>query len=405
MNRFFADNDRVRRLIKLSLGIINKKFGKNEILKFSSDIDEVNPMEAITIIESVINASSGMDEKKSNISKILNVLHRGLSGHKWELQSNNFFLKDMRSENSYLKEELSGLKKYMREITGEIKHPDLKKKEMDFLCDKILKLKDMENHYLKKENIFFPYLEKKGGHLNCIPVMWSIHDDIRIAFKIIKGIRVKGEKESGELFSVIGELFFSMYAMIFREELILYPAAIEVFEEYEWENMYNESFDIGFSFIIPPLKRKMRKVTDRGTDESELIDLGTGKMDIHSLKLMLNHLPVDITFVDKNDRVVYFSSPEGRIFTRSKSIIGREVKNCHPPKSVKSVEKILKSFKNGSSTKESFRINYDNKYILIEYFAIRDSDGNYNGTLEVSMDITEINKLKGEKRLLADADS
>jgi len=128
MNRFFADNDRVRRLIKLSLGIINKKFGKNEILKFSSDIDEVNPMEAITIIESVINASSGMDEKKSNISKILNVLHRGLSGHKWELQSNNFFLKDMRSENSYLKEELSGLKKYMREI----KHPDLKKKKDGF---------------------------------------------------------------------------------------------------------------------------------------------------------------------------------------------------------------------------------------------------------------------------------
>jgi DUF438 domain-containing protein len=116
--------------------------------------------------------------------------------------------------------------------------------------------------------------------------------------------------------------------------------------------------------------------------------------------MMLNHLPVDMTFVDEHDEVRYFSTPGHRIFPRSKAIIGRLVENCHPPSSVHIVKELLDAFKAGKKDKESFWIQMGPKFILIQYFAVRDEQGNYRGTLEVSQDISEIRKLEGEKRLM-----
>jgi len=115
---------------------------------------------------------------------------------------------------------------------------------------------------------------------------------------------------------------------------------------------------------------------------------------------MLNHLPVDVTFVDENDKVRYFSTPGDRIFPRSKAIIGRLVENCHPPSSVHIVKELIDSFRKGEKKKESFWIQVGEKLVLIQYFALHDKEGNFHGTLEVSQDITDIRKLEGEKRLM-----
>ena len=104
--------------------------------------------------------------------------------------------------------------------------------------------------------------------------------------------------------------------------------------------------------------------------------------------------------MDENNKVRYFSSPKTRVFPRAKSIIGRDVRNCHPPSSVHIVEEIIEEFRKGNREKASFWINMGEMFVLIQYFAVRDKTGNYCGVVEVSQEINEIRNLEGEQRLL-----
>ena len=398
MESFQSQNKRTERLTDLCLRVIGNQAGKKDIDDLAADINNVEPNEVISIVEVVIKKGKDMDDNKRRLSKVLNIIHKGISNYKWKLPDENLFLKDMMKENSHLKERLNKLKKYMKGINESEGFFSMARSDMNSFLDNVLILKEIEYHYLKKENILFPYLEKHGGHLKCLPVMWSIHDDVRSSLKHIGQLREKGVKDVKTLLKIIGEIFFSMYAMIFREELILYPAASGILEGEEWEMMLNESYEIGFSFITAP-ERKKDKVSIADILVPDLIDTGTGKLSLDILKLILNSLPLDITFVDENDRVVYFSQPKNRIFTRTIGILGREVKNCHPPESIDKVNGIIDSFRNGTSSKESFRIYIKGRYILIEYYALCDNSNRYRGTLEVTSDITDISEYEGEKRL------
>jgi PAS domain S-box-containing protein len=128
--------------------------------------------------------------------------------------------------------------------------------------------------------------------------------------------------------------------------------------------------------------------------------LDTGQLSLDQINIMLKHLPVDISFVDASDELRYYSDTPQRIFTRTPAVIGRKVQNCHPPKSVHVVQKIIDAFRAGEKDSAEFWIELKGRFIHIRYFAMRDKDGNYRGTLEVSQDVTEIRKLHGERRLL-----
>lgn len=130
------------------------------------------------------------------------------------------------------------------------------------------------------------------------------------------------------------------------------------------------------------------------------LNLDTGQLSIEQINIMLKHLPVDISFVDESDELRYYSDTPERIFTRTPGVIGRKVQNCHPPKSVHVVQRILEEFRKGRKQVAEFWIEMKGRFIHIRYFAMRDADGNYRGTLEVSQDVTEIRKLEGERRLL-----
>ena len=133
---------------------------------------------------------------------------------------------------------------------------------------------------------------------------------------------------------------------------------------------------------------------------SDMANLGTGILSTEQIKLIFNHLPVDITFVDEHNKVKYFSSPTKRIFPRTVAIIGRDVSNCHPKESVHVVEEIVDSFRNGEKSQADFWIKMRGEFILIQYFAVRDAQGDYRGVIEVSQEVSEIRALEGEKRLL-----
>ena len=155
--------------------------------------------------------------------------------------------------------------------------------------------------------------------------------------------------------------------------------------------------ELGLPYIQP---ENIKSYELNTTTDSNLLDLGTGALKADQIKLIFNHLPVDITFVDENDKVRFFSSPRERIFPRTNAIVGRDVHNCHPPESIHVVDKIIQSFRNGEKDQASFWINKKGKYILIQYFALRNKSNEYKGVIEVTQEISDIKMIEGEKRLL-----
>ena len=282
------------------------------------------------------------------------------------------------------------------------------------LKDNLKKLKEFDVHYLRKENLLFPYLEKVNFS-GPSSVMWGIHDDIRKGWKAMLGeIEVGADvsKESMEkLQREFTELENTMREMVYKEERILFPAAIDRLPEENWVAIHAQEPDFGYSYVTrgtdwpiesekkDTINLSKREEKEERKETMSKFPLTTGDLSISQINMMLGHLPVDITYVDENDTVLFFSETPDRIFKRTAAIIGRKVQNCHPPQSMDKVQKILDNFKAGTRDVAEFWIQMNGMFIHIRYFALHDTDGNYKGTLEVSQDLTALRALEGEKRL------
>ena len=276
------------------------------------------------------------------------------------------------------------------------------------LLEDINLLLDIDKHYSRKENLLFPYMEKYG--ITAPPkVMWGVDDEIRAAIKELKGMLqdYKGEKE--QVYTKADEAAGRVIEMIFKEENILFPMVMETLTEDEWMTIERESDEIGYCLAGPQGKWKPERtnVEEKQKETGQTAADGylkfeTGLLTAREISLMFNNLPIDITFVDKDGAVKYFSQGKERIFPRTKAIIGRQVHNCHPPASVHIVEKLVEDFKTGKKDSESFWIKMGGKYVYIRYFAIRDENGDYVGTMEVTQDIQPIQEISGEKRLVSE---
>ncbi|KAA0784742.1 DUF438 domain-containing protein [Bacillus sp. BPN334] len=262
-------------------------------------------------------------------------------------------------------------------------------------------LLDVDKHYSRKENLLFPYLEKYGIY-GPTQVMWGIDDVIRNAIKDVKQALTN---YNGDKKTVLDGIYFvirEITEMIFKEENILFPMALQTLTEDEWIKIAHESDGIGYCLSDPAgVWKPERKAIQEQAISEGFIRLETGILSLKQLELMLNHLPVDITYIDQDDVVRYFSHGKERIFARTKAVIGRTVQNCHPPKSVHVVEKLLEDFKSGNKDCEDFWIKFKDKYVYIRYFAIRSKDGEYMGTLEFTQNINPIQEIQGEKRILS----
>jgi DUF438 domain-containing protein len=281
------------------------------------------------------------------------------------------------------------------------------KENSQMLGSLIERLSEIDIHYTRKENQLFPMLE---AHHFSGPsqVMWSIHDDIRANLKQARQ-GIANSDPQGTL-TPLKEAIQAIRDMIYKEEHILFPASLDMLSEPEWIKVKEGEADIGFAWVVPDTgwpEDIIEAPEELPPEPAEVLaevagalGLDTGRMTLEQINLMLTHLPVDLTFVDENDRVAYYSEGPERIFPRSPAIIGREVRNCHPPKSVHLVNQILDAFKSGSRDTAEFWIELGGKFIYIRYFAVRDASGYYRGCLEVSQDLTKIRKLEGQQRLL-----
>lgn len=268
------------------------------------------------------------------------------------------------------------------------------------LMEDINLLLDIEKHYSRKENLIFPYLEKYGI-FGPTTNMWRIDDFIRDAIKDCRQKLANYHGDQQAVIAVLNYVIQEVKGMIYKEENILFPMAINNFTEDEWVKIAHESDEIGFCLIdSAEVWKPERKAIEKKAISEGYIKLETGILSLKQLELLLNHLPVDITFIDQDDVVRYFSHGKERIFARTKAVIGRTVQNCHPPRSVHVVEELLADFKSGKKDCEDFWIKFKDKYVYIRYFAVRDENGNYIGTLEFTQNIDPIKAIEGEKRIL-----
>ncbi len=267
-------------------------------------------------------------------------------------------------------------------------------------------LRDSASHYLREENVLFPVLERHG--ITEPPkVMWMEHDQIRsIEKRIYAAVPEDFQapiKRIQEIEAAAVELYQTLSSHFYKENKILFPTALKIFSEAEWAQVRSEFGDIGYCSFTPTTAKAEVQVTmptPTPTTTADEVVLESGTVSRQALQAILNTLPVDITFVDENDRVRYFNETAHRIFVRSRAVIGRSVQLCHPQKSIHIVNQILQDFRDKKRDYAEFWIDLKGRLIHIRYFAVRDPNGKYLGCLEVTQDITEIKKIEGEKRLL-----
>ena len=269
-------------------------------------------------------------------------------------------------------------------------------------------LMDVDKHYQRKEYLIFPYLEKVGV-TGPPKVMWGKHDEIRDLIKGSIEILLTPELTKEDLLAsseiILLPALKKVYEMTIKEEEILFPMLMDTLADGDWYEIQKQSLEIGYCLYDPPLEWKPEGIEAEDINamqkEGGSIQLPTGGFTAEELLAILNTLPVDMTFVDRNDKVKYFSQSSERIFQRNRAILNRDVRHCHPPASAHIVDKILDDFKSGRQTRAPFWINMKGKMIHIEYFALRNDAGEYLGTLEVSQDLTHYRALEGEQRILS----
>ncbi len=254
----------------------------------------------------------------------------------------------------------------------------------------IEELRKITIHYTRLQNQLFPILEK-AGVTGPSTVMWAKQDEIR---------DMLGSLED----SNINEVLAAIEELIYKEETIMFPMALETLSEYDWVKVRTGEEEIGYAWITPGTEWKPISPIDihqiEQETESPKISLNTGSLTLKEIDLLLRHLPLDVTFVGVDERVKYYSATDERIFPRSPAVVGRSVINCHPSKSYDKVKKILTYFKEGKKDKAIFWIQMKGHFYLISYYAVRDDNGEFIGTLEVTQDLTEARSLEGEQRLL-----
>jgi hypothetical protein len=311
-----------------------------------------------------------------------------------------------RRENEALRRPIDEMKAAIAEARGR-PEGDRFQEIVDRMRQAYNDLTDIDKHYLRKENLLFSRLERHGI-VGPSKVMWAKHDEARQLLKRVGRILSQEDLTADEIIQLCDTTaepaLEEVEGMIFKEENILFPMALDTLTDQDWDEVWRDSPQYGWCLVEPregyrPSEPASPLLAAEVSAEQSL-QFPTGNLTLDQLKAVFATLPVDLTFIDAEDRVRYFSEGPERIFMRSKAILGRKVQNCHPPGSVHVVDKILSDFRSGQQDVAEFWINFRGKFVHIRYFAVRDADGEYLGTLEVTQDLTPLRALEGERRLL-----
>lgn len=413
---------------------------KDALRRFRPYIDDARPEDLVGAVDAAMDAGVDLSALKPGVSKLINLIYEPLARRRYLRGAGGqggpvrLLLDALCLENEGLAALLSAGKLRAKALNDAFKAGEPIGAELIGFAAWFEELDAVEIHYRKKENVLFPWFEAAYPRYRCVRLMWEIQDDARAGLRELGG-QVGQALRSGGLDlarfnAALGRLYFDLNANIIREECALFPVLAYLMDEAADRSLYAQALEYGWAFAdgaetarldaaahepcrpapAEPASAAAEPATTgspRGAPGGSNIPAAalsgrTGALSPELLAALFAAAPVDMTVVDADDKVAWFSDSPHRIFPRSPAIVGRDVRNCHPGASVGRVMSILEAFKAGRKDSESFWIELKGRFISIEYFALRAPDGRYIGTLEVSQDLTEKRALTGEKRLASE---
>ena len=372
----------------------------------------------IAIIEQEMVVESEDECIKEDIQAMLEVFQDVLVTKDQELPENHP-ISCYRRENAKMKELLLS-------VEDLVQYPLIKNQWLE-LYEELLKFKI---HLSRKQNQLYPVLEKKG-FTRPTTTMWTLDDFIRDEIAECYSLLLEDKEE--EFIGKQAELVVDVRDLMDKEENILYPTSLEMINEEEFRYMAEGDREIGFAYISVQADKSGNSASASSSasastagaplsglssapgfaeelagllgkygfnNKEEKLNVSTGQLTLEQINLIYQHMPVDLSYVDENELVCFYTDTKHRVFPRSKNVIGRDVKNCHPKASVHIVEEIIKKFRSGEQDKAEFWINKPDLFIYIIYYAVRDENGKFRGVLEMMQDCTHIRSLQGSQTLL-----
>jgi DUF438 domain-containing protein len=396
-------NNREKRVEELA-GIIRKLHDGQDPGSVKADlariVGETSSEEIVDMEQQLISSGMSVDEIKSMCDLHSQVLGE-LVVDRLQAQTPGHPLHTFQIENEAIAKTAAGMRQLMVTLPGSDLDETLARWRK--LHEQLL---EVEKHYARKENILFPHMERHGI-TGPSQVMWGKDDDIRVMLRSLRGALVSRKKPTIEELTLVAEkialpMLEQVEEMISKEEKILFPIAIKRLSPEQWGDIYRDTPRFGYCLVEPGTGYRPPAAAQQDADSvtTQRIPVGSGSLNLEQLRSVFATLPVDLTFVDADDRVAFFSEGGDRIFERSPAIIGRKVQNCHPPQSVDVVNRIVADFRAGREDVAEFWIELGGKFVHIRYFAMRNESGEYLGTLEVTQDLTPLRALEGERRLL-----
>ncbi|MDU6268654.1 MAG: PAS domain-containing protein [Veillonella sp.] len=295
-------------------------------------------------------------------------------------------------------------------------------------------LAEWRTHLSRKQNQLYPMLEDHGFD-RPTRIMWTFDDAVRDA--ISASYALLREDKYEEFLASVPETLAKLRDLNSKELEVLLPTSYKLLNDEEFVRMSKNDHEIGYAIINAPglyvvpgindsaaqlngnnsvqggtvsneflndlaglLSKYVGPVGGAPVGKDAVLDVATGKLTLEQINLLFRHLPVDLSYVDENELVKFYSDTAHRIFPRSANVIGREVKNCHPAKSVHIVEEIVEKFRSGEQSQAEFWINKPGLFIYVIYTAVRDENGKFRGVLEMMQDCTHIRELEGSRTLL-----
>ena len=356
------------------IGGLDRGEGSRELYeRYRSILETADPAEVNRAVDWIISTFPEEERQKSLTARFIRAAGKGLLAAELPVYPPDHLLAILLEENRGWTEKFARLGALVRDFS--------RPKEATAPPESFFRLLEefapLDEHYRALQNRLFPLLETHARNYRCIRLMWSIQDDVLAGLKELRSFRTGGTgKDPERFYQVLGRFVMDARALIFREERILFPLA--------WKSIPPGAFDAA---------------GERQSPGDFRWNTATGSLTGEQLEGIFRLLPVDISLIDRDDRVCFYSDPPHRLFPRTPGVIGREVRNCHPRKSLAAVEEILTAFREGSRDSARFWIRQGERFLVIQYFALRGSGGEYRGTLEVSQDATELRALEGEQRL------
>ena len=384
---------RAEELANYMQGLLQGENGLELIEKHALKTSKFIPQDIVSAFDILIDKQVSIEDLKFVSNKLFNILFQTILEYPAIKPAPESILDIYTQDNALALSKLKDMREHIKAINKQVEATHIQA-----LIQKLVASEKFFLHYTVIENVVFPVLETKWKHHQCVKIMWSFHDDIRRNVRKLIEILETPEIDLQEFNSTCGLVFFNVNTIILREEKIIFPMLLETLTNEEFTDMLEQTIGIGLPFAELKQTELNSKNLTFSTDDK--IHLPTGVLTAEQFNLIFNHLPVDITYVDENDTVRFYSNPPHRIFPRTPAIIGRKVQFCHPPESVHVVEQIVNSFRTGEKDVASFWFHMGPKFILIQYFAVRNANKEFKGTLEVSQEISEIQSISGDRKLL-----